>query len=309
MHCFRIHYNIYLHGVQTQKTMRVIRSVELLKEHLNNANPVLLGFVPTMGALHMGHISLVEKSRSECDITIVSIFVNPTQFNNKEDLIKYPRNLESDLLLLNDCLSDKDIVFTPEFEDLYSRESNFDIDLGGLESVMEGLHRPGHFEGVIRVVKLLFEAVNPHKAYFGQKDFQQLTIVRRMVKQLGMSIEIVSCPILRESNGLAMSSRNERLSKDIRSKASIIYSSLNRYSVVDRALNIKDIEASVTNSINSVEGFSIEYFEIVDELSLRKLESLAEISPQLKYYGCIAVFADGIRLIDNVMFSFQILKG
>jgi len=225
------------------------------------------------------------------------------------DLESYPQDLDADLRLLDNILSDKDIVFTPHKNDLYSNEPDFDLNLNGLDQVMEGRHRPGHFEGVVRVVKLLFEVAEPEKAYFGQKDFQQLSIIRRMVAELDMDIDIVACPILREENGLAMSSRNERLQKDIRSKASIIYSSLKDHCIIQSISDLSIVKNEIIKKINSVSPFKVEYFEIVDNISLRSISSANEIDPKRLYYGCIAVFAGEVRLIDNVEFSFEFLKG
>ena len=289
--------------------MIIIDSVADLRRLLAREGKFGTGFVPTMGALHRGHLSLVKQSSLDNTRTVVSIFVNPTQFNDTSDLEKYPRDLKTDLSMLSNILSDKDIVFTPNYNDLYSSEPEFSLDLMGLDQVMEGSHRPGHFEGVVRVVKLLFEAVTPEKAYFGQKDFQQLTIIKKMVKELNMGIEIIACPILREASGLAMSSRNERLSENIRSLAAIIHSTLKEYCKVMSANELTSISHKIKNSINSVSPFLVEYFEIVDNISLRSVSSVSDIMPGRQYYGCIAVYAEGVRLIDNLEFSFEFIKG
>ncbi|MDX2414913.1 MAG: pantoate--beta-alanine ligase [Bacteroidales bacterium] len=289
--------------------MIIIDSVADLRRLLAREEKFGTGFVPTMGALHRGHLSLVKQSSLDNKRTVVSIFVNPTQFNDTSDLEKYPRDLETDLSMLSNILSDKDIVFTPNYNDLYSFETEFSLDLMGLDQVMEGSHRPGHFEGVVRVVKLLFEAVTPEKAYFGQKDFQQLTIIKKMVKELNMGIEIIACPILREANGLAMSSRNERLSEHTRSLAAIIHSTLKEYCKVKSANELTGISQKIKDGINSVSPFLVEYFEIVDNISLRSVSSVSDIMSGRKYYGCIAVYAEEVRLIDNVEFSFAFIKG
>ncbi|MEE4115096.1 MAG: pantoate--beta-alanine ligase [Marinilabiliaceae bacterium] len=289
--------------------MKLAQSKLALRELLDMGTAGTIGFVPTMGALHQGHLSLVEKSISECDRTVISIFVNPTQFNDRRDLERYPRNLEQDLSLLEPLLDPDDIVFTPEYSDLYRDEKSFELDLEGLDKVMEGKYRSGHFEGVVRVVKLLFEAVRPGKAYFGQKDFQQLTIIRTMVRKLGMAIDIVSCPVLREPNGLAMSSRNERLAPDQRSAASVIYRTLKENSRLHSPSQLSMAEKIISDTINSTPGFTVEYFDVVDNVNLRKVSPGSLLSPDRQYFGCIAVYAGEIRLIDNVEFSFQLLKG
>ena len=289
--------------------MKLAQNILTLRKLLDKEDQAIIGFVPTMGALHAGHISLVEKSISECDRTVVSIFVNPTQFNDRNDLDRYPRNLDRDLQMLDKVLGNNDIVFTPEYEDLYHDEKSFNLDLEGLDKLMEGKYRQGHFEGVVRVVKLLFEAVKPGKAYFGQKDFQQLTIIKTMVRKLGMEAEIISCPILREPNGLAMSSRNERLSPELRSKASIIYRSLSENCKLDSPSQLSDVEKTITDTINSTPGITIEYFDVVDNVTLKKITPKSVLLPDRQYFGCIAVYAGEIRLIDNIEFSFQLLKG
>ena len=287
------------------KLMLIARDISDLRSLLSEAKDKP-GFVPTMGALHRGHLSLVEKSVAECERTVVSIFVNPTQFNDSKDLEKYPRDLERDIGLLEKYLGENDIIFHPEADDLYRDESGFELDLEGLDNVMEGLHRPGHFNGVVRVVKLLFEAVQPGRAYFGQKDFQQLTIIKKMVSALGMKIDIVACPILREANGLAMSSRNELLPASVRSDASVIYRTLKEYSNPESPAAIPGIEKKIAGIVNAVPGFRLEYFDVVDNVNLRSVLPGSHIDPDRKYFGCIAVFAGEVRLIDNVEFSFQL---
>lgn len=284
--------------------MKILKTVGDLQSHLRSETRGSVGFVPTMGALHEGHLSLVKRSRLQSDTSVVSIFINPTQFNDPEDLKKYPRDIPRDISLLEDVLGDKDILFIPEYKDLYAYEQEFEPDLDGLDSIMEGKHRPGHFRGVVRVVKLLFEIVRPDRAYFGQKDFQQLTIIKKMVNKLGLNIEIVACPILREPNGLAMSSRNERLTPDLREKAKIIYQTLSRYNNVRDHSAIAAIEKQIIAEINESGCFNTEYFEIVDNVSLAKVDENTSIDPGLKYYGCIAVFAGEVRLIDNIEFYF-----
>jgi len=283
-------------------------SVNGLQELVKNREGDI-GLVPTMGALHKGHLSLVRESLSRTTTTIVSIFVNPTQFNDPADLKKYPRNVEADLERLDNILSDRDIVFVPQAEDLYSYEKPVNLDLGNLDRVMEGKHRVGHFSGVVRVVKLLFDIADPDMAFFGQKDFQQLTIIKEMVRRLEMRVEIVGCPIFREPNGLAMSSRNQLLSSEMRAGASIIYDTLKRYSSITETEKIGDIISAVTKTIDSIEGFRTEYFEIVNNRTLESVTKESIIDNSAIYYGCIAVFATGVRLIDNVEFTFSFAKG
>lgn len=289
--------------------MNIINSVTSLRKLLENETTKSIGFVPTMGALHEGHLSLVRQSCSESDLTVVSIFVNPTQFNDPDDLKKYPRDLDRDSSLLTDILSQRDILFVPEYDDLYDRELEFNLDLEGLDLVMEGKHRPGHFEGVVRVVKLLFEAVKPHRAYFGQKDFQQLTIIKKMVEKLAMDTDIIACPILREPSGLAMSSRNERLPEKIRSMAGLIHSTLCKHNTIAPKDDIPAIEKNIISEIESSGYFRTEYIEIVDDVSLTRISTSEDIIPGRKYFACIAVYTGEIRLIDNIEISFQFIKG
>ena len=284
-------------------------SVAELHSQLERNKKTPRGLVPTMGALHPGHLSLVSKALSECPVIVVSIFVNPTQFNNRSDLVNYPRTPERDLDLLGNLLRQDDIVFMPGVKDIYPEEDNRFFDLTGLDKVMEGLHRPGHFNGVAQVVTRLLDIVNPDATYFGQKDFQQLTIIRYLVRQSGRKTRIVGCPIIREEDGLAMSSRNMLLDLSIRERASVIYKTLLEASSMTGEKTISEIEEYAINSINSTEGFSIDYFEIVDELELKPVKSKSEIKRGSRYYGCIAVRAGNIRLIDNHEFSFPESKG
>jgi len=257
-----------------------------------------IGFVPTMGALHLGHISLVKQSSSENNITIVSIFVNPTQFNNIEDLEKYPRNLEADFALLekNAC----DYVFVPEVSEMYPEKDNRIFDFGNIDKVMEGKHRPGHFNGVGQIVSKLFEAVPAHSAYFGLKDFQQLAIINELVRQLEIDIQVVACPIVREENGLAMSSRNERLTKEQRDEAGIIFATLSEIKKRSKFENIKNVRDWAINEINSNPSFQVEYIEIVDNKNLMSIDTWEN---ENGISVCIALFADQVRLIDNIQLS------
>ncbi|WP_396197999.1 pantoate--beta-alanine ligase [Flavobacterium sp.] len=256
-----------------------------------------VGFVPTMGALHQGHLSLIEKSLAENDITVMSIFVNPTQFNNAEDLDKYPRTLEEDLQKLSQ-LSHSILIYAPEIADIYEGNTvseSFEYD--GLEHQMEGQHRPGHFDGVGTIVKRLFEIVKPTTAYFGEKDFQQLQIVKKLVEKHALPVHIIGCPIYREKSGLAMSSRNERLSDTARNKAAILFEILQQAKTTFNQKSIADTIAFVKTEFEKHPEFELEYFEIADEATLLSVDN--KVSNQ-KYRGFIAVFIEKIRLIDNI---------
>ncbi|UGS21280.1 pantoate--beta-alanine ligase [Flavobacterium cyclinae] len=256
-----------------------------------------IGFVPTMGALHKGHLSLLEKSLSENEITVMSIFVNPTQFNNSEDLDKYPRTLERDIQIMQE-VSNTIIVYAPEVEDIYEGKTvsqSFDYD--GLENQMEGKHRPGHFDGVGTIVKRLFEIVQPNKAYFGEKDFQQLQIVKKLVEKNNIPVAVIGCPIHREDSGLAMSSRNERLSETARKNAAIIYQILNSAKEIFATNSAEATVKWVENEFQKHPDFQLEYFEIADETTLLPVNTK---EADKKYRGFIAIFIENIRLIDNI---------
>lgn len=258
-------------------------------------NAKTIGFVPTMGALHQGHISLVEGSKSENDFTIVSVFVNPTQFNNVDDLKKYPRTESEDTKLLEEA--NCDAVFFPTIDDIYpngQKSEHFSFD--GIEFQMEGKFRPGHFDGVATVVKRFFEIIQPNKAYFGEKDFQQLRIIQELVKNLDLEVEIIPVSIMRESDGLAMSSRNTRLTKEMREESPKIYQILNHAKEFIQNHSIQETKEFVQNQFNQTK-LDLEYFEIADELTL---ESISEKENSEKMRGFIAVFAGKIRLIDNI---------
>jgi len=289
--------------------MKHITTTGDLKRELATQKGKSIGMVPTMGALHAGHISLVDRSTGENDITVVSIFVNPTQFNDPNDLARYPRTVNADIEILSGIMSPGDIVFTPGADDIYCDEKIPDVNLGHLDKVMEGKHRPGHFMGVVRIVKILFDICNPGRAYFGRKDFQQLAVIKTMVSQTGLLTEIIGCPIIREANGLAMSSRNTRLTTAMREKAGIIYTTLKKYCEQTLTVDIKALKRSVIEEINRADGFDVEYFEIVDDDELKPLLSNTDINSGKDYTGCIAVYAGDVRLIDNLKFSFPIHKG
>jgi len=265
--------------------------------HRNRKKGNTIGFVPTMGALHTGHLSLVKKSIKENDLTIVSIFVNPTQFNNKIDLAKYPRTLEADLSLLMPLKVD--IVFNPSVQEIYplGDTEGLDIDLGGLDTYMEGAFRPGHFKGVAQVVRRLLEIVGPDRLYMGQKDFQQFTIIQFMIRNLKINTTLVVCPIIRETNGLAMSSRNVRLSEETRAKAGIIYKTLKAIRKNILVKSIKELEAYGLKKLTNF-PFEPEYITIVDGNRLTPLKDINESNYAI---ACVAVWADGVRLIDNIV--------
>lgn len=257
-----------------------------------------IGFVPTMGALHAGHIALVSQSVAQNDITIVSVFVNPTQFNNKTDLDKYPRNLEKDADLLQQVGCD--LIFAPEAAEIYNAEeldNRFSFDFGGLDKVMEGKFRPGHFNGVVQIVSKLFKLVQPDRAYFGEKDFQQLAIIHHMVKSFGLSVEIVDCQIVREDSGLAMSSRNERLTIDQRKKAVEISKVLFESRNFAAQMSPADLTQWVVEKINEVPELEVEYYEIVNSMTLQSVNDWTEPA-----VGCVAVFCGEVRLIDNIRY-------
>jgi len=279
--------------------MKVFHAQSQLKQHLQ---PFIqakqtIGFVPTMGAIHKGHLSLLEQAMNENDVVVMSIFVNPTQFNNSEDLAKYPRTLEKDLGLI-EALSDKIIVYAPTVDDIYEGNTvaqHFDYD--GLDNEMEGSNRPGHFNGVGTIVKKLFEIAQPTKAYFGEKDFQQLQIIRKMVEKNSMKIDVVGCPIFREANGLAMSSRNERLSAQAKDKAALIYKTLKAAKAVFSEKDVKDLVNFVATAFENQADFTLEYFIIADEASLKTATAKENGK---KYRAFIVVHIEGVRLIDNI---------
>ncbi len=262
-----------------------------------------IGLVPTMGALHEGHASLVRRAVNENDICVVSVFVNPTQFNNKEDLALYPRDLERDAKLLSSIGAH--YVFAPSPEEMYTAEEmnqTFTFDFGGLDKVMEGKMRPGHFNGVVQVVSRLFYLVQPDRAYFGEKDFQQLAIIRFMVERSTLAgtfgnLQIVGCPIVRESTGLALSSRNERLSEAEKQTALAISHTLMESLEWAKTGSVREVEKRVTDTINAVEGLEVEYYEIVDKTTLQPTDTFHNA------IGCVTVYCGKVRLIDNIQYD------
>ena len=259
-----------------------------------------IGFVPTMGALHKGHLSLAEASKEENDYTIVSIFVNPRQFNDPQDLIKYPRPIEEDKQLLEEI--NIDILFLPDVEDIYPPDvdAGIDFDPGPAAQTMEGQFRPGHFKGMAEVVYRLLSIVEPHKLYMGQKDFQQFSIVRKMITDMDLPVAIEMCPTVREPNGLAMSSRNERLSPDAREDAAIIYATLvDSQRMFEEGEDVDIVKKEAINAL-TLPDFEPEYFEIVDGVSLKPITSMLDSQ---FIVACCAVRVEGVRLIDNAIWT------
>lgn len=281
--------------------MKIISSIDELRREIETIKTrgLSIGFVPTMGALHTGHISLVTNAVSENKFVVVSVFVNPTQFNNVQDLEKYPRDIERDAKMLESAGCD--LIFAPDVCEMYTDNeinSKFDFDFGGLDTVMEGEFRPGHFNGVVQIVSKLFLLVQPTKAYFGEKDFQQLAIIHRMVNVLKMNVEIVDCPIVREASGLAMSSRNERLTKEQRINAAQIRKVLINSRNFVSEKSPETLKSWVTNQINEVDVLQVEYFDIVDATTLKSINSWTPNA-----VGCVAVFCGEVRLIDNIRYK------
>lgn len=256
-----------------------------------------VGLVPTMGALHEGHLSLIQKALSENDIVVVSIFVNPTQFNNAEDLEKYPRNLSGDIKTI-ERLSQEVVIFAPEISEMYENTPKaISFDFGGLDKVMEGKFREGHFQGVATIVEKLFELVKPTRAYFGEKDYQQILIIKSMLEQRKLPVTLVPCPIVREESGLAMSSRNERLSPEGRKQAAFIYSVLQEAQKLFTTASVAEVEVFVKEQFSQKKGFDLEYFTIT---KADTLEEVKEKKSSESYRAFITVYVEGVRLIDNI---------
>lgn len=282
--------------------MKVLKTVKEVRSVLSQlrSEGKSIGFVPTMGALHEGHFSLVRQCVVDNDVCIVSIFVNPTQFNNREDLEKYPRNLDKDVQSLS--AERVDIVFAPSVEEVYPEPDSRQFDFGQIDKVMEGVHRPGHFNGVAQVVSRFFDIIKPDKAYFGEKDFQQLAIIRSMVGQLALDVEIVAMPILRESSGLALSSRNERLTPEQKIIAVSISKTLLESRTWISEFSVAEVVGKVTSILNSYDGLEVEYFEIVEGTTLQTIQNW---STSDYIVGCIAVYCGEVRLIDNIIYKAQ----
>lgn len=290
---------VILHGFST-RNMLVIHKISDLKSQLQfeRQQGHTIGFVPTMGALHQGHASLVKRSVSENDVTVVSIFLNPTQFNDKKDLERYPRTLEADCQLLEQCGAQ--IAFAPSVEEIYPEPDTRTFSYPPTDSVMEGAMRPGHFNGVCQIVSKLFSYTSPDRAYFGEKDYQQIAVIRRMVADLGFQLAIVPCPVIREESGLAMSSRNTLLTDEERALAANIY----RVMQQSRNLNasVSETHDYVVDNINAIDGLEVQYFSIVDGDTLADISSWQDAESVV---GCITVFCGSkpIRLIDHIRYK------
>lgn len=280
--------------------MEIIRTVELLRGRVAAEKQFghSVGLVPTMGALHDGHISLVDRARKENDIVVVSVFVNPTQFNNPDDLRTYPRTEEADCEKLQ--RAGVDIAFIPTVEEVYPTPDNRVFDLGSVAEVMEGAMRPGHFNGVAQIVSKLFDMVQPHRAYFGEKDFQQIAVIRRMAQLEGFDIDIIDCPIMREADGLAMSSRNVRLTPSQRQIAPAIHRALIGSVEYATTHSVEETKQSVIKEINALPEMEVEYYEIVDSLTMQPIADWTDSNCPV---GCITVYCGEVRLIDNIKYA------
>lgn len=280
--------------------MRVVKTISELKSLISGYKQEnkTVGLVPTMGALHAGHKSLVDRARKENDIVVVSVFVNPTQFNNKQDLVTYPRTEERDCALLE--AAGCDVVFMPAVEEVYPEPDNRQFDLGAVAEVMEGAHRPGHFNGVAQIVSKLFSFVEPDRAYFGEKDFQQIAVIRKMVQLEGFKLQIVVCPIKREDDGLALSSRNVRLTAEQRQLAPNIYRVLKESCNFAKSHTVAETEKFVVDSLNALPQMEVEYYSIVDALTMQPVSDWADAD---SITGCITVYCGEVRLIDNIAYK------
>lgn len=280
--------------------MKIYKTTKGLENALRalRAESKTIGLVPTMGALHAGHLSLVERCVAENDVCVVSVFVNPTQFNNQTDLEKYPRTLEADAALLAGAKCS--ILFAPSVKQIYPKPDTRVFDFGQLDKVMEGVHRPGHFNGVGQVVSRLFDIVKPGKAYFGEKDYQQLAIIRKMVKDYKYPIEIVGCPIVREKDGMALSSRNMRLSKDERKRAVRISQTLFKSVEMAATKSLEEVKQWVIDEINKDSILNVEYYDIVNSETMQSVKSWKDAD---KITGCITVYCGEVRLIDNIQYK------
>ena len=282
--------------------MKIVRTVNELGNAVKEARAQgkTIGLVPTMGALHAGHRSLVEKARLENDFVVVSVFVNPTQFNNPDDLAKYPRTEDADVDMLVNC--NVDIAFIPSVEAVYGPVPDTRVfDLGPVAEVMEGAMRPGHFNGVAQIVSRLFDWAQPNRAYFGEKDFQQIAVIKRMAQTEGFNqIQIIPCPIVREKDGLALSSRNVRLSDQQRRQAPEIHKALTQ-SLLDRqaGMSVSEVISAVTDRLNNLPGVQVEYFQIVDSETMQPISSWKDSENPV---GCITVYFGDVRLIDNIKY-------
>lgn len=286
----------YICGMKTLEKVSEMISFRSSDFFLNKK----VGFVPTMGALHQGHLALVKEAKRNSDICVVSIFVNPRQFNNPSDFKLYPKHPDRDIELLktNGC----DVLFLPESDDIYSNYDGYDVDLEGIDNVLEGKYRPGHFKGVIDVVYRLFDIVRPHKSFFGQKDYQQLVIIKKMTDIAMPDIEIVECPTVREKSGLAMSSRNQRLTEEQKESASQIYKIINEYElhqIVNKETD--EIANQIKSRIDKIEDLKTEYVAFCEQNTLKPVIILRK---NMSVVLCVAVFCGQVRLIDNKILHF-----
>ncbi|MDC0028978.1 pantoate--beta-alanine ligase [bacterium] len=280
-----------------RKNMIIFKEQKELKKYLAKLNYNLIGFVPTMGALHEGHISLIKMSNKSCNITVCSIYVNPTQFNNTDDLLKYPKTIKDDIKILkqNKC----DVLYCPDDDDLYkANEKPGEYKFNGIELYLEGKYRPGHFNGVATVVEKLLKIINPKKVFFGEKDLQQLMIIKTLVKQKNILTEVIRCPTIREENGLAKSSRNQHLSKIDREHCGVIYKQLIDFKHLFNKMDLSKLKKQIITNITRRKKIKIEYLELVN---LDTFEPDKNPSKNVKYAVCIAVSISGVRLIDNII--------
>ena len=282
------------------RRMKVLRTVRELTGELDSlrSKGLTIGLVPTMGALHAGHMSLMKRARDENDVVVASVFVNPTQFNNPDDLRTYPRTEEADCRLLEEA--GVDIAFIPTVEEIYPEPDTRVFDLGPVAEVMEGAMRPGHFNGVAQIVSKLFAWTRPDRAYFGEKDFQQIAVIRKMASLEGFNIDIVACPIKREPDGLALSSRNVRLTPEQRAIAPAIHRILEESLAWAPQMSVAQVKDEVTRRINAVDELETEYYEIVDHLTMQPIESWDESEMPV---GCVTVYCGDVRLIDNIKYA------
>ena len=277
--------------------MIIFKEQEELKKHLAKLNNSLIGFVPTMGALHQGHISLIKKSNSTCNTTICSIYVNPTQFNNTDDFLNYPKTIKDDIKILQD--NNCDILYCPENTDLYkANEKPGEYNFNGIELYLEGKYRPGHFNGVATIVEKLLNIINPQKIFLGEKDLQQLMIIKNLVTQKNLLTEVIGCPTIREQNGLAKSSRNQHLSQTDREYSGIIYKQLLNFKNLYKKMDLNELKNQIIINITNGNKIKIEYFELVN-LDTFQIEKTFQNNKN--YAVCIAITISGIRLIDNII--------
>ncbi|MCF8232594.1 MAG: pantoate--beta-alanine ligase [Bacteroidales bacterium] len=280
--------------------MQVFEKIKYTREFINarKAEGKTIGFVPTMGALHEGHLSLVDQAKKETHIIVVSVFVNPAQFNNPDDLQKYPRDMEGDMQKLKQ--RGVDVVFAPSEQEMYPEKTSRTYDFGHLDKVMEGKHRPGHFNGVALIVHKLFDIIHPDKAFFGNKDYQQLVIIKQLTRQENLPVEVVGCPILREPDGLAMSSRNQRLTQQERKIAPVLYQTLKKAVELRNHQTVDAVKRFVTEEIKKTKAIELEYFDIADSNTLTSINKWSESdNPR----GFIAAWLGDVRLIDNMAFN------